>query len=155
VPPVIDEAYVQRVLTALYDLESEAVRQMVTAGEVTGEAEAIVRAIGRPDLVERELDSYRADAEQGFPGAQLPPGNQQVQLEELISADPSCVFARMTRDFSQVLLDPSSQSGPTFVQLLPESEGEDPSGKNLTPWIVGGTLLVANGEVPENPCVAS
>lgn len=80
VPAVIDEPYVQRVLQALYSLESEAVRQMVAAGEVTEEAAALLRAANRPVRIDPLLERYRGLAAQGFPGVLEEPGNQVVTV---------------------------------------------------------------------------
>lgn len=154
VPAVIDEAYVQRVLTALYDLESEAVRQMVASGEVTSETESLIRATVRVELAERDLDAYRQGAAEGFPGVFRPPGNQEVLLQEVVTAKPDCVFARTSRDFTDVLADPGSQAGTTYVQLLLKDSAQDPANSNPTPWIVGGSSLRTDAGQPEDPCEA-
>lgn len=152
VPAVIDDAYIQNVLTALYNLESEAARSMVASGQVTEEAERIVRAINRVDLVEPLLASYRESAAEDFAGVLQPPGNQAVRVEELLAATPNCVFVHTTRDFSGVLEEPSPLSGPTFIQLLPKAVDQDPGQLNPTPWIVGGSVLRTDGSSPENAC---
>lgn len=152
VPAVIDDAYVQRVLTALYHLESEALRQMVASGDVTSETEGLIRALVRSDLAERDLDAYREGASEGFPGVLRPPGDQQITLHELIAAKPDCIFAQTLRDFTAVLSDPGSQNGITYVQLLLKDEGQDPFDSNPTPWIVGGSVLRADEGRPEDPC---
>jgi len=152
VPAVIDEPYVQRVLTALYNLESEAVRQMVAAGEVTPEAEALVRAVNRSAVVDRYLESYRADASENFSRLLQPPGNQRIILQELVSVVDGCIFARANRDYVDVLVDPAALEGQTFVQLLPKTADQDFGERNPTPWIIGGSVLQTDGSQPENPC---
>lgn len=102
VPAVIDEPYVQRVLQALYSLESEAVRQMVAAGEVTEEAAALLRAANRPVRIDPLLERYRGLAAQGFPGVLEEPGNQVVTVTTVISASAECLFSSGTRDFTAV-----------------------------------------------------
>lgn len=152
VPAAIDEAYVQRVLTALYNLESEAVRQMVAAGEVTPQAEALVRAANRTAVVDRYLESYRADAADNFPRVLRPPGDQKITLDELVTVQPDCIFSRVSRDYSNVLVDPAALDGQTFVQLLPKTADQQFGDQNPTPWIIGGSVLRADGSRPENPC---
>lgn len=152
IPAVIDESYVQRIVTALYDVESKAVQDMVAAGEVTPEVEAVLNALYRTDLVEAYLTSYRESAADGFPEVLQSPGAQAVRLDQVFSAKPNCIFASATRDFGDVLVEPNTQAGITYVQFLLKPAAQDPTGLNPTPWIIGGNILRADESVPEDQC---
>lgn len=153
IPEVIDEAYVQRVLQTLYSLESEAVRQMVTAGQVTEEAEGVLRAINRPSRIEQQLAGYRELAEQGFPGVLDDPGDQRITISAVLSADSECIFAAGERDFSEVAESPEfDATDVAFFQLLPRDATSDVHAVNPTPWMLAGGEIRSDGATPEIPC---
>lgn len=152
VPAVIDEAYIQRVLTALYDLESEVVRLAQASGGLSDPARDLLRAIYRPEQTSFQFSVYEEASAEGFPGLRPTPGNQGFAVQDLLSATTECIFVAGQRDFSEVLSAPSELEGLTYVQLLPRVAAEDPGARNATPWMVGGSERRPDGSVPEDPC---
>lgn len=155
IPDPIDAPYVQRVLQALYSLESEAVRQMAAADEVTDDAAALLRAANRPVRIEPLLERYRGLAAEGFPGVLDQPGDQIVTVATVISANEACLFASGYRDFRSVAETPEFGDDAVFYfQLLPKDPAQDETGLNPTPWMLAGGEVRSDGVIPEDPCTA-
>ncbi len=153
VPASIDVPYVERVLQALYDVEGEAGRAILSSGGVSDPARTHLRAIYDASQLEQRVDLYEQQAVQGFPDTLPSPGNVQVRVADVISADPGCVFAAGIRDFSEVVTQPRDRSGEVdFFQLLPIDDGQDPENLNPTPWVLGGSEVRSDGSEPDNPC---
>lgn len=152
IPDAIDADYAQLVVQTLYSLESEAVREMRRTGEVSDRAQAILRAINRPEQIDFQIDIYRRLLTDGFQGLRSEPGDQQLTVEELVTARENCIFLAAHRDFSQVVEEPSELPGPTYVQLLPKTVENDPAGLNPTPWMIGGSVIRTDDRPLEDPC---
>lgn len=150
IPEVMDEVYVERVLNALYRVEGDALRLMVPAKAVTPEAERLLRALYSDEYVQPLLESYRAEAAQGFPTARNPVGDPTFNVSEVIAATPNCILVGGYSDLSQVVTatqaEPATQE---FVWLSPVRKANNP-----TPWIIRLSIVEREG-LPEGEGCAS
>jgi hypothetical protein len=106
----IDEAYVERVLNALFEVNREAL-QLTLDSEPGGlaplEAEEMIRSIYEPPYASIALQSLNqlSASSEGRGVFREPPGpvvGEVVQIEQL---SEECIIAEATTDFEQVLLD--------------------------------------------------
>jgi len=108
VPPVIDEAYVNRVLEALDAANGEVLRLVVKTKTIPPEAVDRLRALYPDrDLLQLQLDVLQSDLRRGFAGIRPEPGNQRTTVEELITARSSCLYAKVHRDSADVAMTPN------------------------------------------------
>lgn len=153
VPEVIDTAYAERVLEALFALESEAVREIVQSGALSERAEALLRATYRPDgQADLRVEDYRNRAGQVGVGLRENPGDQGFDVDRVLVARSACAYVAGRRDFSLVLQTPTESEGLTYVQILPKVGENDPQGLNPTPWMIGGSEYRPDGSTPEDAC---
>lgn len=153
IPEVMDEAYVERVLQALYDVEDDAVQLMLSANSMTEQSKQMLAAIYDAQQLEPQVELYRQAAAEGFPDLLRDPGSQTVEVYRVISSRPDCLFVAGLRDFADVLASPRDRSGEEdFIQLLSKDEGQDPLGLNPTPWVIGGSVTRTDGSEPDDPC---
>ena len=103
VPPVIDAAYVNRVLAGLDAVVGDVVRLIFRTKTISREAFDRMRAVyADPDRLQREIDGFQRDMRNGFPGYRPEPGNRFTAVTQMITATPACIFARVSRDYSAV-----------------------------------------------------
>ena len=151
VPDVIDTAYVDRVLAALYKVDGDAGRIIVREGEIVPDAANTLRAIYGRDALSDQLDQWGESVGDRFRGLRSPPGDIKATVTALRSAKPTCVFAAVLMDFSgtaAVASDPI----PTYIALFQKEPAEDPANVNPTPWAIGLNAFSINGAPPEDPC---
>jgi hypothetical protein len=106
VPDPIDEAYVEAVLTELYRLQGDALRQAMDSGEVTEDVIGTFAAVYDEGLAATQISGLVELAADGFPGLHDPPGDVGVSVVEVVSAGPECIAAMAHLDFSPVALEP-------------------------------------------------
>jgi hypothetical protein len=155
VPAVIDAAYVNRVLAALDaadgDITRMALNHQASLDELTNRLKAIYDDPG----VSLEVDLLTQDAARNFPGVLPNPGNQRTLVSDLISAGPSCIFAHVSRDYSQVVESPDPQLTDQWVGLVPLDQTRDPNHRNTTGWLYVYSGFEPDRSIPKNPCGAS
>jgi hypothetical protein len=144
----IDEAYVERVLNAIFEVNREAL-QLTLDSEPGGlapfEAEEMIRSIYGPDYGRRQLHSLH-DISRSAEQRDLfvkPLGSYQVSVTHLIDDDPKCVRVRRAMDFANVLVDPPSVRQ-DYVALRYQGDTSQNTG-NPTPYL----LFDANIDDPE------
>jgi hypothetical protein len=152
IPPVIDAAYAERVLDALYAIETEAVREMMRSGAITDRATNLVRAAYVPGFADFRTSTYQDEVDSGWPGVLPTPGDGGFSVDTVLSASAPCTFVGGRRDATQVLVAPTELPGVTYVQLVPKVEGADPEQLNPTPWMIASSLHRFDSSVPEDPC---
>lgn len=153
VPPVIDAAYVNRVVTGLDAIAGDTTRLIVRTRTIPREAFDRVNAIYHNDSeVDRVLKGYSDQLASGLPGAQQDPGDKKSVVKEMLSASPRCMFARVERDYSAI--SANAFSGITeWVALRPLDPGRDPSHYNATGWAYVYEGFTSQRTQPErNPC---
>src|SRR4051812_40598163 len=103
IPPVIDAAYVNRVLAGLDAVYGDVTRMVVSTKRLPPDALARLRAIYDDDrALQLKLDAIQLVLPNGLSQFNQNPGNQITTAVKLISVKTTCVFASATRDFSRV-----------------------------------------------------
>lgn len=150
VPAVIDEAYVERVLNALYRVEGDALRLMLEAGTMTPEAERLLQSLYAEDYLPPVVDAYQTEAAAGFVNVRRPSGDTTFDVHEVISATPTCIFASGLRNFSATAGEPPDRTGEEdFVWLSPSQPQQ---AGNPTPWKIELQLYRTDGLPEEDRC---
>ncbi|MCA1675689.1 MAG: hypothetical protein LC799_27090, partial [Actinobacteria bacterium] len=120
VPPVIDIAYVNRVLAGLDAAVGDIVRLVIRTRTIPPEALDRMNAVyADPDRLQRSIDGFQRDIRENFNGYKGNPGNKVSVVSDLITATPTCIFARVQRDYSAVSANPSALRNPQWVGLRP------------------------------------
>ncbi|MEO7836075.1 MAG: hypothetical protein ABIS21_00360 [Acidimicrobiales bacterium] len=150
VPEVIDEAYVNKVLAALDQVDGEALRRVVTNGTVQIEVSSMVRAIYNDPQFEQELGGLFKVFAEGLEPFKNPPGNRRRTVTRFGTGSPECIFTEVHSDFSAVLKapPPDPPGEVEIVTLRPTQTGADPENHNPTPWSVSNSEVIKTGEVP-------
>jgi len=116
-PAVVDVAYVQRLLDALYHLDGEATRRAFVSRAPDAEVDERLEAIfGDPALAEakRELADQAAD---GFVRLANPPGDATVRVVEVLQAAPVCILVRADLDRGPVFRAPRPAPARVVIRL--------------------------------------
>lgn len=155
VPAVIDVAYVNRVLAGLDALRGDATRVVVRARTIPRDVYDRLRAAyGTDQWLQLAIDILQNDMRRNFAGYDSEPGNEITTVSELITTKPTCVFARVTRDYSAVGPGASKTSDRNWVGLKLEDSSRDPSGFNATGWALVYDGFPADRTPPRDPCVS-
>jgi hypothetical protein len=136
----IDEAYVERVLNAIFEVNREALAitlESEPGGLAPFEAEERLRAIYAGDYGAATLVGYNEIASSLDQRALFldQPGAVRVRVLDLVATDESCIVARQSLDFSSVLRD-APPIREEFVALASKPSGEEDENLNPTPWQV-------------------
>jgi hypothetical protein len=140
----IDEAYVERVLNAIFEVNREALAitlESEPGGLAPFEAEERLRAIYGGTYGARQMAALNEVSSTESERAVFvrPPGPLRVTVTDVVSADPQCLIVRRLSDFSEVLQDPPDPRD-GYVALAPKA-ASDSKDANPTPWvIVGGSI---------------
>jgi hypothetical protein len=151
VPPVIDVAYVNKVLGALDGAYGEVVRSLVSTGTVSPGITDRLKAIYADDLVQLRLASFEKAKANGFSNYRSPPGDRRTVVTELSTADGQCVFAHVSRDYSAVTSRVSPEQTSEWVTLVPKP-GTLGRTTNSTPWILTYDGFERDGRGPTGQC---
>ena len=152
VPPVIDEAYINRVLAAHDAVMAEAVRSVVAARSLTSEAVQRMQAMFSGATLAEQTNLLQEDAEAGFPGYLPDPGPVHSKVTKVVSADANCIFVGVARDYSAVAANPSAAVRDQYVALKRLQDRDDPHDFNPTPWITVYDGFMKDRSQPRNPC---
>jgi hypothetical protein len=145
----IDEAYVERVLNAIFEVNREALAitlESEPGGLAPFEAEERLRAIYGGSYGARQLASLNqiasAPDQRGL--FRSPAGPVVIEVSELLDGDESCIKVSRVADFGEVLVDPG-EPREDYVALAPKTDITGSTSHNPTPWI----LVDANIDAPE------
>lgn len=153
VPAVIDAAYVNKVLAALDKVLGDAIRSIVAAGTITTDGYDRLRAIfGDTELLQNTVSLLEIQMHAGFREYKRTPGNRETTVNHVISARPTCIWARVERDYSAVDANPGITVNPQWVSLRPIDPSRDPKQYNPTPWATHYDGFVRDGSEPQNQC---
>ena len=136
VPEVIDIAYVNRVLAGLDQAMGEIARLVVAARAIPPEALDRLKAVwvdqpSNPNShVQLSINGIEAGIIQGFSDTKVPPGNTVTTVTELLTATPSCIFAKVEQDYSAVSSEPPPRIRRHWVGLVPIDPAQDPKHYN-------------------------
>lgn len=152
VPAVIDAAYVNRVLAGLDATLGDVTRLIVKTRTIPREAYERMRAVfNDDDRLQLEIDLFQRDLRNGLDGYRPSPGNSVTTVSQLLTTTDSCVFARVTRDYTAVGLDSLSAST-LWVALKPLNISRDPNGYNTTNWAFHYEGFTETRTQPPDPC---
>lgn len=156
VPEVIDQAYVQRVVSAYDQVLGDAIRVLKRDGALTEEFLHHLLAI----YTEEEFEVHqRAWAEAVADGRlrRTPdmPGNPSTLVHHLVEATPTCIIVRADTDLRATLVDePEESPQDDYIVLVRKQDGRDPQRLNPTPWVMSFDGAKNDGSVPKNSCAA-
>jgi len=152
IPAVIDAAYVNRVLAGLDAITGDVVRLVLKTKTIPREAYDRLRAIyATDDWLQLEIDSFQKDLRNGLTGYRPDPGNAITTATQLITVTPTCVFARVNRDYSAVGTN-STTSDTQWVALRPLSTDRDSQRYNPTTWALAYEGYTQTRNQPPDPC---
>jgi hypothetical protein len=153
VPSPITVAYVQRVLDELDSISGQAISIVVAQRSLVPDAARRLRAISTSASFSQQSMIMLNQIDSGLSNYRVPPGPVHDKIDRLISANPSCVFASLTRDFSAVEKAPEL-SPTTYLVLRPRAAADDPTNLNPTPWVIDFLGYDKSGAPIANSCVA-
>lgn len=153
VPPVIDAAYVNRVLAGLDAAFGDIMRELVRTQALPQSTLDRLKGIyGSRDLLNLAYEGLQVYAR--FNLQQLPqnPGNKVTTVSELISADRSCIYASVLREYTAF----SGRAQPPrneWVALTPLDSTQDILNVNPTGWTYVYEGADPEGRAPRvSPC---
>lgn len=152
IPTVIDAAYVNRVLAGLDQAVGEITRIVVRERSITQEVGDRIRAVFTPQARQLALDLYVGDIGRGLAGYRANPGNEQTTVDELLSVNPGCVFARVRRDGSAVAVVTDPRLSTLWVAIVPSVNG--PEAFNPTGWSYLYEGFQRGFVAPADPCAS-
>jgi hypothetical protein len=154
VPAVIDVAYVNRVLAGLDGITGDVVRLIVKTKTIPREAYDRLRAIyATDDWLQLQIDSFQDDMRNGLVNYKPDPGNALTAVTQMITIQPTCIFARVRRDYSAVGVN-STTSDTQWIALRPLSASRDPQRYNLTSWALAYEGYTQTRNQPSDPCAS-
>lgn len=156
-PADIDEAYVQRVLDALAEVQGETYRRLVIDGRISTDVEAITEQAYAFDAYTTIIQTYEEILERDPELARFhdDPGDPQLRVESIIHAGRECTFLEVVEDLGAVLIDGGISENRQFYALGPynQSRGTADGNLNPTPWKFSLTFgLPPDAADPENLC---
>lgn len=153
VPAVIDAAYVNKVLAGLDAVRGDVTRQILAAHTIPRDAYDRMRAIYADDnWLQLRIDSFQSDIRRNFAGYSATPGNEVTTVVQLLSRNPTCIFARVRRDYSAIGPGASTTSDQNWVALKPLDKSRDAGGYNTTSWALFYDGFPEDRSEPPNPC---
>lgn len=154
VPETIDQAYVQRVVSAYDKVLGDAIRVLKRDGVIRDEFLHHLLAIYTADEFEFQQKLWRESLAKGRV-ADTPdsPGDPRTTVSAVQSITPVCVVARADRDFSANLRGEQVESPQDdYIALVPKQSGRDPLNVNATPWVMTFDGYKADNSVPSDEC---
>jgi hypothetical protein len=154
VPPVIDEAYVNRVLAGLDQVVGDAVRALVDTSVLDEGVYYRLRAVALDAVFQRKLDDLQDDLLTGMAGYRRPPGDKITTVRKLITVRDACIFAEVLKDFSAVNDDGASNESTQWVALVPLDPARDLHDYNPTPWVYLYDGFRPDQSMPADQCAS-
>jgi hypothetical protein len=152
VPPVIDEAYVNKVLAGLDHAVGDVTRQVLLEGSVGSGVKSRLAALYVADVLPLKITLFETVVQRGLSGYKENPGDRRSVVTELISVRPTCIFVRILSDGSEVVKLPDPRVAIQWVALVPRTDA-DSQGYNPTPWVFAYEGFDQGFAEPEDPCL--
>jgi len=146
VPAVINETYVNRVLSALDQVDGDVTRRLVMTRTLDQQR---LRAIyNDPQL---EFDELTRTLGTDLSQYKTPPGNRKTTVSRLITVKPDCILLEVEKNFAEVVRAPPPRppDDVDIITLKPTQPGADPRDTNPTPWSIGNAEVIKRGTTPE------
>ena len=154
VPAVIDQAYVQRVVSAYDKVLGDAIRVLKRDGGLSEEFLKHLLAIYTAEEFEFQQKLWAESVAQGRVERTPEDAKDPVTtVTELRRADRTCVVARAERDFSPNLTGEQAESPQDdFVVLVARDMDRDPLSLNPTPWVLAFDGYNVDNSEPNEKC---
>lgn len=155
IPEVIDEAYVNRVLAALDQIDGDSLRDVVSKGAVSFESFERIRAIYNDPEYDQQSDGLRDLVKEDLGRFKSPPGNRKTVVFRLPHVSPTCIVTNVRADFSEVVVSPPTTAPDEFQLLILErtQPGADPKRFNPTSWSIVHDEVLRGGQGEGRGCV--
>jgi len=155
VPSVITKAYVQKVLNALEVVNAQATDLIVANKALVPPAADRLRSIYTGSEFTAQTAHLLTVISTGVNRTfQSNPGAIVDTVNQIVSADPGCIYLGATRDYSHIAVAPSSPRF-TFISLVRRTEPYAQSDFNPTSWVFSFIGYNTDGSAPSNPCPAA
>jgi hypothetical protein len=155
IPPVIDEAYVNRVLAGLDHAVGDAVRRVVRTKLIDEDIFNRFKAAYAGDAYQLQLNLVQRDLLTGFKGYKDVPGDQKTTVARLITVRQSCIFAEVLKDFSSIAVTPSGVLSTEWIALVPVGATTEAGNYNPTPWMFAYDGFRQDRSQPPDPCASA
>jgi hypothetical protein len=156
VPETIDQAYVQRVVSAYDHVLGDAIRVLKRDGGLSDDFLKHLLAIYTEPEFEGQQSSWRdALAAGDLDKRPAEPGDPVTAVVRLTRADSRCITAEVDRNLRPTLLsgiEPAESPQRDYVVLVRRKPGRDPAGLNPTPWVMAFDGFKLDDSVPVNSC---
>ena len=154
IPPVIDEAYLNRVLEALDAVDGMATRIIVEKKDLVPEAAQLLAAIYDDEEFKDQTNAWLTllDREPQLQSIRPSPGNRKTTINRIISESSSCVWLATKRDYSALATEPAGPYA-EYMALRPLDPAKDPKNLNPTAWSIYESGSNPDGSEPPDPCV--
>jgi hypothetical protein len=154
VPPVIDEAYVNRVLAGLDQADGDVVRLVVATKTIPLEAIDRLKTLYVEDaLLQFQVDLLQDALFVNFSGLKIPPGDTKTTVAKLISVRPTCIFAEVLSDAGDVAIRPNPDLNRQWFGIVPLDPDKQRLEYNRTSWAFIYKGFQRNLSAPSDPCV--
>ncbi len=154
VPPVIDVAYVNRVLAGLDAAVGDVVRFVVKNHPAPHDITLRLKPLYNDEQAALQLDGFHQDYIDKFAGYRESPGNQVSSVTELVTGTSHCIFAHVSRDYRPVVKVPNPDLADQWMAVVPKDSARDPHQYNVTGWMYIYDGFEINHDKPKNPCDA-
>jgi hypothetical protein len=156
VPETIDQAYVQRVVSAYDHVLGDAIRVLKRDGGLSDDFLKHLLAIYTEPEFEFQQKLWAEELSAGRP-AKTPStaGDPITRVLSVARGDSHCITAKVTRDFAPTLLPgepPTSPEHDHYVVLVTRRQAPDPLKVNPTPWVLAFDGSKNDNSVPVNSC---
>ncbi len=152
VPPVIDAAYVNRVLAGLDAAVGDVTRMVLRTRTIPREAYDRLRSLyGTDDGLQLVIDTFQSDIRRNFSGYKPEPGNEITNVTRVFTAKPTCVFAQVVRDYTAVGVNARS-ADVQWIAIRPVEAARDPNHYNPIPWAFAYEGFPPDHTQPPDPC---
>lgn len=154
VPEMIDEAYVQRVVSAYDKVLGDAIRILVRdQGASEDFLEHLLAIYTEPEFDAQQRFWLEGIAEGDLKKRPAVPRDPITKVLHLSELSQQCIIARTDRDRRPTLtVEPEESPEDDYVVLVRKRPGRDPAGLNPTPWVMAFDGFKLDNSVPRNSC---
>jgi len=156
IPEVIDAAYVNRVLAALYAVDGDITREILRTGTIGMHALSRLGAIYAEPQLSLEVEGLPTVLEGERSRFRDPPGDRRFDVRSLHKAGTGCVVALANLSLVEVAITPPTLAANEayLIALVPKKPQSDPEELNPTPWIIMDAEIVKQpgGEDARGAC---
>lgn len=156
VPETIDQAYVQRVVSAYDKVLGDAIRILVRDRGVTEEFLKHLLAIyTEPEFEVQQRLWIESSQTGGLERRKDVPADPGTAVLQVVEATRTCVITRVDRDFGPTFRDGEQEVDPPeddYIVLVQKRPGRDPLMVNPTPWVMSFDGFKNDNSVPRNSC---